>query len=134
MADQTVESDAWAVISNLRDQHPRVPNDCPTEYIVDALAAAGLLASPAVPAERCPRCDSPDPAKHPAVQFEGEVSICPDLWHSPAVPAGDEAGITKAIYAGWHEFRYPRPAVDEPSDSFKRGVCAALAALREGKK
>lgn len=48
MADErTVESDAWAVISNLRDQHPRVPNDCPTDYIVEALAAAGLLAASA---------------------------------------------------------------------------------------
>lgn len=30
-----------------------------------------------------------------------------------------------ATGAGWHEFRYPRPAVDEPSASFKRGLAAA---------
>ena len=30
-----------------------------------------------------------------------------------------------AIAAGWHEFRYPRPAVDEPSAAFLRGLRAA---------
>lgn len=31
--------------------------------------------------ERCPRCDSPDPARHPAMQWEGEVQPCPHPWH-----------------------------------------------------
>jgi hypothetical protein len=31
----------------------------------------------------------------------------------------------ESIAAGWHEFRYPRPAVDEPSEAFKRGLRAA---------
>lgn len=53
--DQSVKEDAWAVIANLRDQHPRVPNDCPTEYIVEALAAAGLLAAPQQ--ARCASCE-----------------------------------------------------------------------------
>lgn len=31
----------------------------------------------------------------------------------------------EAIATGWHEFRYPRPAIDEPSAAFLRGLRAA---------
>ena len=29
----------------------------------------------------CPRCDSPSPHLHPAVQCEGEVHVCADAYH-----------------------------------------------------
>ncbi len=31
--------------------------------------------------EKCPRCDSPQPHLHPAVQVEGEVQPCSNPWH-----------------------------------------------------
>ena len=31
----------------------------------------------------CPRCDSPSPRLHPAIQFEGEVAVCTHSWHGP---------------------------------------------------
>jgi hypothetical protein len=41
-------------------------------------AAMPILYRPA----KCPTCDSPDPARHPAVQFEGEVQVCSNSWHA----------------------------------------------------
>lgn len=45
--------------------------------------------TPAKPAEpdKCPRCDSPAPHLHPAMQWEGEVQPCSDPWHKPRKPA-----------------------------------------------
>ena len=29
----------------------------------------------------CPTCGSPDPMRHPAMQYEGEVQVCGDAYH-----------------------------------------------------
>lgn len=39
------------------------------------------MRTPPSPA-RCPRCNSPSPSRHPAVQAGGEVQICPAPFHS----------------------------------------------------
>lgn len=31
--------------------------------------------------KRCPTCNSPSPSRHPAMQHEGEVQPCEDLYH-----------------------------------------------------
>jgi flavin-dependent thymidylate synthase len=54
---------------------------------------ADWLPEPAVRA--CPTCGSNAPERHPAVQHEGEVSICRNPWHS-STHAGREA-LNKAI-------------------------------------
>jgi uncharacterized Zn finger protein (UPF0148 family) len=47
----------------------------------------------------CPRCGSPSPYMHPAVQHEGEVSICPNPWHAPLTDA-DQARAAHQEIAG----------------------------------
>ena len=45
---------------------------------------------------RCPKCDSPAPHLHPAVQFEGEVAICGDEFHKQITSENTEARIKAA--------------------------------------
>ena len=33
------------------------------------------------PRTRCPTCRSRDPHLHPAIQYEGEVEVCTDVYH-----------------------------------------------------
>lgn len=47
------------------------------------------MSAPATPdplAMRCPRCGSPRPHLHPAIQFEGEVQPCSHAFHLQVTP------------------------------------------------
>jgi hypothetical protein len=67
-------------------EHDRVPFSYPTMPCVKD--ARSLLAR--LRGDKCPRCESSDPARHPAVQFEGEVRFCPHPFHSLAKEQGGE--------------------------------------------
>lgn len=42
---------------------------------------------------KCPKCESPSPHLHPAVQHEGEVHICHDEFHRRVTPQNTPAKI-----------------------------------------
>jgi len=42
---------------------------------------------------KCPKCDSPAPHLHPAVQFEGEVQPCDHGFHRQVTPQNTPAMI-----------------------------------------
>lgn len=45
--------------------------------------------------DKCPRCGSPTPKLHPAVQLGGEVSICMHEFHGPLPEAAKELADRK---------------------------------------
>ena len=40
---------------------------------------------------RCPTCNSPQPHRHPALAFEGEVEVCADEFHLQETPQNTDA-------------------------------------------
>lgn len=44
-------------------------------------AKGGAMLPASHPGHNCPKCNSPSPERHPAVQHEGEVEICADDYH-----------------------------------------------------
>lgn len=51
---------------------------------MDATEELAELERGRVGGRKCPRCGSPDPKLHPAVQFEGEVQLCHHPYHAGA--------------------------------------------------
>jgi len=44
---------------------------------------------------RCPKCNSPAPHLHPAMQFEGEVQTCDHDFHRQETPQNTRAMIAE---------------------------------------
>lgn len=66
---------------------------------------------------RCPRCNSPDPKLHPAVQAEGEMQPCSATWHNQS---GGRVSPSNMIDNGGLSDVSPAPidhASDDPGDA-----------------
>lgn len=61
--------------------------------------------------KKCPRCNSPKPELHPAVQFEGEVNPCSDDFHKPKVKAQVILFKPQGKYYTEEEWEIPEHAI-----------------------
>ena len=59
-------------------------HECASDYC--SIRCKVGLAEPVQATEACPTCGSPDPKRHPAVQHEGEVQVCQDVFHHSKWP------------------------------------------------
>jgi hypothetical protein len=73
---------------------------------------------------KCPRCNSPKPKLHPAVQVGGEVQICPDAFHDAKAPTMD------AVEAVARAIRLATSQAHPAQDWHSVAAQAALAAAR----
>jgi hypothetical protein len=90
---------AW--IAYLDKAMARRRDQRPLQVVMDETSVPDRASSTTPEREaRCPTCDSPDPKRHPAVQFEGEVSLCGDPWHVPS---------KEQIEASWRVPAAPEP-------------------------
>lgn len=77
-------------------------------------------------ADRCPRCDSPRPSSHPAVQEGGEVQPCPHPWHggiystercaSLTIDESTPSGHTRCLLEAGHEGSHRHQNVERRLD------------------
>jgi hypothetical protein len=74
---------------------------------------------------RCPRCGSSQPHLHPAVQFEGEVEVCPHAFHEQETPQNRPEFIAAV--------RAKRDATDPTNADRQRLYRARRKAEAEGK-
>lgn len=63
---------------------------------------------------RCPTCNSPAPHLHPAVQFEGEVSVCIDEFHLRETPQNIYIDVVVAHRAVAQSLRSNRGGEGQP--------------------
>lgn len=57
--------------------------------LIDRLTTPSADAEATAEAGKCPRCGSPSPELHPAVQYEGEVQPCSHEFHGRTTPSAD---------------------------------------------
>lgn len=78
---------------------------------IDRLTRKHDAPTPTDAGSKCPRCGSYSPELHPAVQFEGEVQLCPHPFHQQVTNTNTPARIERLL-ARLPDY-YPVPDTDD---------------------